>query len=496
MPAPALRQFAALLALAGAAVNLGSCRDQPEGSVRVLVVGEHPPRLQDPSQSPLSEPDAVLLANVAQGLVALDASGNIVAGLAERWNVSDDGLSYIFRLASGEWPDGRRITAYQVARLLKRQIGPRSKNPLKDTLGAVEDVVAMTERVIEIRLVAPRPNLLPLLASPQFAVVRDNQGTGPFVLSPGPAANGDLRLTRKSQGSDEDEGSRDEEVLLATAPSAEAVRAFAAGKADVVLGGTYADLPYARRVRLPRNSLRFDPAAGLFGLLPVSSGGPFAGAEWRRLLSQAIDRDALVVALNVPGLAGRATVLEPGLDGLPNPVQPLWFSVPLAQRRPTLVSDSGRLAGAEEKPVIRLFLPESPGAEIVLARLAADWAVLGFGVERTSTARNADFQLVDAVAPSASAAWYVRSFRCGLVPICSEAADTLMDAARLAPVPAQRSALLTQAAAAIDDAQLFIPLTAPVRWSLITDRIQGFAGNRYARHTLTGLEARLGTGGS
>ena len=33
----------------------------------------------------------------------------------------------------------------------------------------------------------------------------------------------------------------------------------------------------------------------------------------------------------------------------------------------------------------------------------------------------------------------------------------------------------------IDDAQLFLPLTAPVRWSLVSARIQGFAGNRYAR---------------
>jgi peptide/nickel transport system substrate-binding protein len=71
-----------------------------------------------------------------------------------------------------------------------------------------------------------------------------------------------------------------------------------------------------------------------------------------------------------------------------------------------------------------------------------------------------------------------------------------MDAARLAPVPAQRSALLAQAAARIDEAQLFIPLTAPVRWSLVASRIRGFAGNRFARHTLTELELQPGSGGS
>ena len=39
------------------------------------------------------------------------------------------------------------------------------------------------------------------------------------------------------------------------------------------------------------------------------------------------------------------------------------------------------------------------------------------------------------------------------------------------------------------------PITAPVRWSLVSGRIQGFAGNRYAGHTLTDLEQQAGRGG-
>ena len=69
-----------------------------------------------------------------------------------------------------------------------------------------------------------------------------------------------------------------------------------------------------------------------------------------------------------------------------------------------------------------------------------------------------------------------------------------MDAARQTPVPAQRYALLAQAAALIDAGQLFIPIAAPVRWSLVSNRIQNFAGNRYARHTLTDLEVRPSDG--
>ena len=130
---------------------------------------------------PLSKPDQVLVDNAAQGLVRFDASGQIEPGLAERWNVSDDGMSYIFRLTNGEWQGGGKISAQQVARLLRRQLSAGSKNTLKDTLGAVQEVVAMTDRVLEIRLRAPRSNLLQILAQPDFALVRKGHGTGPFA---------------------------------------------------------------------------------------------------------------------------------------------------------------------------------------------------------------------------------------------------------------------------------------------------------------------------
>ena len=489
-----LRRAIAPALVAALAILATACRDQPQGQLSVAVIGGDP-KLRDPASGPLSAPEAILLSNVAQGLVRFDASGNIVGGLAERWNVSDDGLSYIFRLGSSDWPDGTKITAQQVARVLKRQLARRSRNTLRDALGAVEDVVAMTDRVIEIRLIAPRPNLLPLLAQPEMSIIRNGYGSGPFNYSPTAAAGGELHLASEVVSSS-GEVTRREEIMLRGSDAPQAVRAFANGTTHLVLGGTFTDLPYAQSVRLKRNSLRFDPAAGLFGLIPASRPGPFDELDVRRLLSQAIDRDALLAVLNVPGLIARATVLEPGLDGIPSPVQPAWFSAPLADRRSQLISEAARLFGEGEKPVIRIWAPAGPGADRLIQRLRADWGVLGFKVERSASERTADLKLVDLVAPSSSAAWFLRRFRCEAAPVCDEEADQLLQAAREAPVPAQRYALLAQAARRIDDAQLFLPLAAPVRWSLVTDRIVGFAGNRYARHTLTDLEQRTGRGGS
>jgi peptide/nickel transport system substrate-binding protein len=484
-----MRGFLPLLLLPALALAPAACRQQPQGAVKAVVIGGAP-SLRDPALGPLGPADAVLLQNVAQGLVRFDARGDIVGGVAERWNVSDDGLSYIFRLASIHWPDGRKVTASQVARLLKRQIAVHSRNALKDSVGGIDDVVAMTDRVIEIQLLAPRPNLLALLAQPEFAILRDKEGTGPFQAAPSGGAGGELQLSRAVAVGDEDEARR-EEVLLSGAAVADAVRAFATAKADLVLGGTFVDLPSVQRVKLPRGALRFDPASGLFGLVPAHGGAGLDKPEIRKLLSQALDRGHYVNALGVPGLAARATLLEPGLDGVPAPVVPAWTATPLGDRIEPLRAEADRLF-PKEKPTIRLALPDGPSGDLLLQELSRDWGALGLTVERADGGVDPDLILVDQVAPSASPSWFVRRFRCGVVPVCDPQADALMDAARQALIPAQRYALLGQAAARIDDMQLFLPITAPVRWSLVSSRVQGFAGNRYARHTLTDLQQQPG----
>ncbi|HEX3422718.1 MAG TPA: ABC transporter substrate-binding protein [Sphingomicrobium sp.] len=477
-------RLAAFVALAVLALVPEACKRRPEGTLKVLVIGS-PPSLRDPADGPLTQPQQVLALNVAQGLVSFDSSGNIVSGLAERWTVTDDGLGYIFRLASANWPDGRKITAKDVARLLKREIAGRSRNSLKDAFGAVEEIVPMTDRVLEINLIAPRPDLLSLLAQPQMAILRNQEGTGPFTGTS--AADGQIRLKRNIV-SPEDETTTREELLLGGAPSRVAIQAFAALDVDLVLGGTFADLPEATRAKLPRNSLRFDPASGLFGLLPTRSEGPLGKPEVRQLLSQAIDRDSFVAALGVPGLAPRATVLEPGLDGLPAPTTPSWTTTAYSDRVAGLKAQASRLFGKGAKPTVRIALPDGPGANLLFVLLRRDWGELGFSVERAQSGSAADFTLVDEVAPSTGASWFVRHFRCDRTSVCDPKADQLMDGARQSPVPAQRYALLGQAAALIDGGELFIPIAAPVRWSLVSASIQNFVGNRYARHTLSELE--------
>jgi peptide/nickel transport system substrate-binding protein len=483
-----------LLSIAVIAAALAGCGDRGEGVSRVAAIGPKP-RLVETVVAPLSAGDALLRQNMAQGLVRFDERGQVVPGLAERWYVSDDGLSYIFRLETGEWPDGRKIRADEVARILSRQLRPDSGNPLKDTLGAITGIVAMTDRVIEIRLAAPRPNLLQLLAQPEFGLVRASVGTGPFLVpTPDEAAaipadddnKGALLLTHRIRIPDAEDPV--EKVRIRGGDAQSLAAAFAAGKLDLVVGGTVDDLPIAMAQKVPRGTLRFDPVAGLFGLAPTKRNKNLQDADIRRLLSRAIDRQALIAGLHVAGLVPRTTLLQGGLEGIPRqPAQPAWLGQPAAERRASLVAEGNRLFGSLDRPTFRIAMPGGPGGRYLLARLAYDWAPLDIKVERAPSPASADLVWVDEVAPSSSPAWLVRRFRCGVAAICVEDAEPLLTEARATLDAQRRAALFVEAAALMDKAQLFIPIAAPIRWSLVSGRAPGFAENVVARHTLVGL---------
>ena len=160
------------------------------------------------------------------------------------------------------------------------------------------------------------------------------------------------------------------------------------------------------------------------------------------------------------------------------------------------MTEASGLFGDQERPVLRIDLPKGPGGKLLFDHLARDWSVLGIGLERAGPGQPADLRLVDDVAPSSSPAWFLRRFRCGSSALCDADIDELLLAARTSMIADQRWALLADAARRMDEATLFLPIAAPVRWSLVSPRITGFAGNRFARHTLTGLREQRSSEGN
>jgi hypothetical protein len=146
------------------------------------------------------------------------------------------------------------------------------------------------------------------------------------------------------------------------------------------------------------------------------------------------------------------------------------------------------LAG-DEPPRLFIALPPGPGYRLVFAHLRRDWRAIGVTLEAVEPGADADLRLIDGVEAAHLATWYLRRFSCRSSAICSAEADGALDAARTAQNPAERQALLTTADRALTDLVAFIPLTAPVRWSLVSPRLTGFQPNPFGRRFLGSLVA-------
>lgn len=73
------------------------------------------PQYINPLLSQYNQVDETLVSLIFNGLTRLDEQGNVVPDLAEGWIVSDDGLTYDFRLKPGlTWHDGHPVTAADV----------------------------------------------------------------------------------------------------------------------------------------------------------------------------------------------------------------------------------------------------------------------------------------------------------------------------------------------------------------------------------------------
>jgi peptide/nickel transport system substrate-binding protein len=127
-------------------------------------------------------------------------------------------------------------------------------------------------------------------------------------------------------------------------------------------------------------------------------------------------------------------------------------------------------------------MPEGPGYRLAFAHLRRDWRMIGVEADWAAMGAPADLILIDQVAPANLASWYLRHFTCDVSAVCDAAADQALLGARLAPTTADRQAQFAIADRILTDLVPFIPLTAPVRWSLVSPRLTGFRPNMFARH--------------
>lgn len=464
---------------------LAGCGGGEERPVVVQIIGQ-PIEMTDPLRHERSAPAKAVLAATAQGLVAFDAQGGVVPGLAESWIVSDGGQSYIFRLRRAKWADGEPVKADAVARILQQ----RMRASPEVLAGLKPDVRAMTDRVIEIRLDTALPAFIQLLAQPRLAIIGKQGGTGPYQaearlqrLYLRPMANAD----ESEDGTPPPSAVRDRRTLEA-ARAALAIARFQNGRADLVLGGRFQHLLLLPHARLGSTDVRADPAPGLFGLAIADRRGFLADHAVRSALARAIDRAQLARDLNLQGWTTSIAPLPAQLDMAQAPTLPEWATLAAEERiRTARHAVSAWRAAHGEPPVLRIALPQGAGATLLFHRLTEDYGRLGLRVTRVAQDAAAELRIVDAVAGFDSALWYLAQLDCDTGIACDPAASAQLDIARSAQDAAQQAAALSAAERLIVAHGGFIPLGLPIRWSLASSRLTAFMPSPRALHPLNSL---------
>lgn len=341
----------ALALLAGCAKHPPAAPAGPPGPAAPAVLRlsqRNEPATLDPQLATLPD-EFIVIRALTEGLVSPAPDGlprprsGVMAGVAESWETSREGTTWIFHLRGGaKWSNGDPVTAGDFVFTIRRALNPAlaaPKAPLFFGLrnaaafyrGEITDPTAIgaaapTDQVLVLTLEHPLPQLLSLVASGpwlpvhaatvmKFGDTRESAwsrpgnyvGNGPFVLSewrpheeitvtknPHFRAAGNVRLDAIRFQIFDNENTEE--------------RAFRAGQVDVTMTVPVSKLDSPQPPVLRRQALA-ETRVLVFNVRRPA----LADVRVRQALSLALDRAQLVNAVLRGGQVPTTTIVPPGL---------------------------------------------------------------------------------------------------------------------------------------------------------------------------------------
>lgn len=115
--------------------------------------------------------DFWVFSNMYDVLVRVDKTGTkLEPGLAESWTVSDDQMTYTFKLRDAKFSDGTPITAGDAAWNLLR-IRDHPESLWRDTYSVINDAAATDDKTLVVTLKQPTAPFLSTLAMPGISIL-------------------------------------------------------------------------------------------------------------------------------------------------------------------------------------------------------------------------------------------------------------------------------------------------------------------------------------
>jgi len=182
------RSFASALALG---VSVLATQALAKSDITIAMQLE-PPHL-DPTSAAAQAIDSVVYTNIFEGLTRFMGDGSVVPGLAESWEISEDGTVYTFKLRDGvTFHDGTTMDAEDVKFSLDRARADDSANAQKPLFAGIERVDVTDPLTVTVTLSEPNGNFLfnmawgdAVIVSPDsIETIKTNPvGTGAFTFS-------------------------------------------------------------------------------------------------------------------------------------------------------------------------------------------------------------------------------------------------------------------------------------------------------------------------
>lgn len=353
-----MKHLLALSTLLFAASAVGAPPPQQGGEITVAIVVEPPG--WDPTVSNSQEINRVTYGNVYEGLVMLNRHGEITPGLAESWEVSEDGLSWTFTLREGvTFHDGSTFTAEDVLAKFERARDPDAGHTHPEYYTAI-DTVSAEGNTVTFTLTHPSASLLYNLARPSSIIypagTEETQrtapvGTGPFRFAEW-VRGSEVRLERFDDYHGESAYLDAVTFRIIEDPSAQ-LAALQAGDIDMV--GVALSPENALQVQAdPNLKLTEGSATTEITLAMNNAREPLSDLRVRQAITHAIDKQAIIEG----ALFGFGTPIGTHAS----PIEPYFIDVEPYPYDPERARELLAEAGFEDGLTLTFELPPTPSS--------------------------------------------------------------------------------------------------------------------------------------
>ncbi len=283
-----------------------------------------------------------VLENVFEGLMTFNEKGELVEGIAEKYEVSEDGLTYTFYIRDGAtWTNGDPVTAHDFEYSWKRALDPETASyyahilyPIKGAeafnngKGSKDDVgvKAIDDKTLEVTLETPTAYFLELTAFYTYFPVNKNVvesnpdwakdpstyvSNGPFKLVEW-KHNDQIVLEKNENYYNKDKIKLDGIELDIIEDQNTAWQKYEGGEYDILVDVPTSVVAQLKAQNDPQLNIGFQVGTYYYNVNPGIK--PFNNVKVRKALSMALDRSVITENITQGGQIPAYGVVPPGMQ--------------------------------------------------------------------------------------------------------------------------------------------------------------------------------------